>query len=176
MGIDNQIEQNSKETAVSPTYESVNSAISAYTTIPFVSALLLAFVTAQNPPCPCQYQEVINSVAIINSMCVSFSLCSIASSLLLIYQASKLLSARGPEIASTHLQETGKFRELARYSTYLALITFVLSYGVCLAGISEVFVAWITSTVLILGVVGVIFCYRQTRYTFNKALHGLQAK
>lgn len=175
MKIKNPVQQNSKE-RISPTYDSVNSAISAYTTLPFVSALLLAFVTAQNPPCPCQYQGVINSVAIINSMCVSFSLCSIVTSLLLIYQGSKLLSARGPKIASAYLQETGKFRELARYSTYLSLFTFVLSYGVCLAGTSEVLVAWITSTVLILGVVGIVSCYEQTRHTFNRALRGLEAK
>ena len=31
-------------------YESVNSAIQAYATMPFVYSLILAFVTSQNPP------------------------------------------------------------------------------------------------------------------------------
>lgn len=164
--------ESSKPERVDPTVESVNSAIQAYTTLPFVSALLLAFVTAQNPPCiSCQHQGVVNAVAIISSICVAFSLISISTSLLLIYQASKLLSSRGPSVASTYLKSTSLFREVARYSTYVALISFVTSFGVCLAGTSQTYVAWLTSIILIAGVVCIIVGYQKTRKVFNDLLH-----
>ncbi len=154
------------------TIESVNCALQAYATLPFVSTLILAFVTNQNPPClGCQYQSVIDAVSIVNAMCMSCALCSISTTMLVIYQTSKLCSTRGPESAARFLEATSLFREIARNSTYLALLLFVLGYGICLAGSSSTGVAWTTSVILVLGAFAVIYFYNSTRALFSSYLH-----
>ena len=132
------------------TYETVNCAIQAYATLPFVSALILAFVTSQNPPCQsCTNDSIVSVVAIINALCVASSLICISTSILIIYQSSKLLSKKGPQMTMKYLKATSSFRQIARNSTYFCLLSFVTSFGVCLAATTPTISAWITSIILI---------------------------
>ena len=150
-------------------YESVNSAIQAYATMPFVSSLIRAFVTSQNPPCQsCTNSNIVSSVALINSICVASSLSAIVTSLLIIYQASKLLSSNGPSAASKYLKETSSFRQIARNSAYFSLGSFVAGYGVCLAATVDTVAAWIASIILIGAGCFLIMWYNQTKAIFTR--------
>jgi hypothetical protein len=160
------------ESAIELHAAAVNSSLQAYATLPFVSALVLAFAVAQNPPCSaCDDLRIVNVVSVVNSFCVACALLSLTISLLVIYQASKLVGLREPLVAMKYLKATCRFRMVGRNATYFALFSFVLSFGICLAGSSTFTVACVTTAILFVGMVFVIGSYVRTTAIFRNLLN-----
>jgi hypothetical protein len=154
------------------TFETVQTAISAYTTLPLVSSLILAFATANIPTCDCPNSTVNDVVSTLYALCVACCLCALAGSVLTIYQASKLLADLGPEPTSNYLKETYMFRKICRSATYAAVLFFVLGYSVCLAASVETTVtSVIVSLILAVSIFASIYVFLVMKRIYDNQYH-----
>lgn len=155
-----------------PTAENIQTSISAYTTIPIVSSLILAFATASIPACSSSNNVTNNIVSAVYACCVACALCSLAGSILTIYQTSKVLADLGPERAAQYLKDTYTFRSVSRLTTYAGVLFFVLGYTVCSAGTSDsAAVATFISFILSAAMLSSAYVFKRMKRIYDDQYH-----
>jgi hypothetical protein len=133
---------------VVPTTETIASALSAYNTLSFTSALIFGFSTQGIPPCEAGNANINAFVTIINALAVGSSFIALTISTVIYYQSSKILSGRGADTAAQFLETTSGIRSIVRTATYVSVFSYLLQYGLCPVAVSKTVTGVVVTLIL----------------------------
>jgi len=147
----------------------IRDAISAYSQLPFVNALLFGFTAATSFPCKdCHYLVIQDIIIVLLSCSMILSLSGLCLSILTVYHTYKLLAEAGAQECQSYILETSKYRDIARNCTYGSFLVFIISFALCPIFTYSIEVSITLIAIFVFGILWITYCFLNLKNNYQE--------